>query len=58
MRLQLAKERKQLEEQLVEITSALTEESDKVKNLTKQKNRGDTALGDLEGRLQHEEKVR
>lgn len=55
---QLGKERKQLEEQLVETSSALQEESDKAKSLAKQKGRHETTISDLEGRLSSQEKVR
>ena len=55
--LQLQKERKQLEEQLLETAGALTEESNKAKTLAKTKAKHEAAISDLENRLKTEEKV-
>ena len=56
--IQITRDRKQLEERLKDTLSALQEEENKGKTLTKQKVKLETAVNELEEKLNKEEKVR
>ena len=56
--MQLTKERKHLEERLNEVTSHLSDEEEKVKQLSKLKNKYEAIIADLEERLKREQQVR
>ena len=53
----MVKERKQIEERLNDVGRSLQEEEDKVKNLSKLKNKYEAIIADLQERLDRETKV-
>ena len=55
--MQLAKEKKTLEERLNDLTSAVGEEEEKVKQLGKLKTKYESIIADLEERLKREIQV-
>ena len=55
--LQLGKEKKHFEDRLNEIMSSLGDEEEKVKQLSKLKNKYEAIIADLEERLKREQQV-
>ncbi len=55
--LQLSKEKKHFEDRLNEIVSNLGDEEEKVKRLSKEKNKYEAIIADLEERLKREQQV-